>query len=87
MPQVFPKSANPWSRGSLVAALFLLVGLGWLVMVLQRSDFVTAANRLPEQPVEFSHPHHVGGLGIDCRYCHTSVEVPARRGSRRPRRA
>ena len=28
-----------------------------------------------EQPVPFSHEHHVSGLGIDCRYCHTSVEV------------
>ena len=28
-----------------------------------------------DQPVPFSHEHHVGGLGSDCRYCHTAVET------------
>jgi len=45
------------------------------VLVIQRSDFITAANTFIEQPVQFSHQHHVGGVGLDCRYCHTSVEV------------
>ena len=39
-----------------------------------RSDYVTGANTNVTQPVQFSHAHHVGGLGIDCRYCHTSVD-------------
>jgi hypothetical protein len=73
--QVFPKSANYWSRGSIFALLFLLFGLGWMILTLQRSDFVTTANQFVEQPVQFSHQHHAGGIGIDCRYCHTSVEV------------
>jgi len=51
--------------------------LAWMVLVLQRSDFVTAANTFVDQPVQFSHQHHVGGIGIDCRYCHNSVEVAA----------
>src|ERR687894_1482746 len=80
MPQVFPKAANPWSRASLVGVLFLLLGAGWLVALVQRSDFVTAAHQFVEQPVQFSHQHHVGGIGIDCRYCHTSVEVAASAG-------
>jgi hypothetical protein len=80
MPQVFPKSANPWSRASLVGVLFVVLGLGWTIAMLQRSDFVTAANSFIEQPVQFSHQHHVGGIGIDCRYCHTSVEVSATAG-------
>lgn len=75
MPQVFPKSANPWSRASLVGVLFLVLGLGWIVALVQRSDYVTSANAFVEQPVQFSHQHHVGGIGIDCRYCHTAVEV------------
>ena len=80
MPQVFPKSANQWSRASLVGVLFVLLGAGWAVALAQRSDFATAANEFIEQPVQFSHQHHAGGIGIDCRYCHTSVEVASSAG-------
>ena len=75
MSQVFPKSANPWSKASLIFLLFLVVLGGWTILTLQRSDFVTTANEYIEQPVQFSHQHHAGGIGIECRYCHTSVEV------------
>jgi hypothetical protein len=75
MSQVFPKSANAWSKASVIAILFLVLTLGWVVLTLQRSDFVTSANQYIEQPVQFSHQHHAGGIGIECRYCHTSVEV------------
>lgn len=75
MSQIFPKSANAWSKASIFAVLGLVVTLGAAVGVLQRSDFVTTANTNREQPVQFSHQHHVGGIGIDCRYCHSSVEV------------
>lgn len=80
MSQIFPRSANAWSKASIGALLFFLVGLGWAVLVLQRSDFVTAANQFKEQPVQFSHQHHVGGIGIDCRYCHATVEIAASAG-------
>jgi hypothetical protein len=75
MSQVFPKSANAWSKASIIALVFVLLGLGWLILTIQRSDFVTSANNFIEQPVQFSHQHHAGGIGIECRYCHTSVEV------------
>jgi hypothetical protein len=75
MSQVFPKSANAWSKASIIAIVFVLLGLGTVVLTIQRSDFVTSANQFVEQPVQFSHQHHNGGIGIDCRYCHTSVEV------------
>ena len=77
MPQIFPKSANAWSKASIFMVLGLVLTLGWTIMVLQRSDFVTAADTAVDQPVQFSHQHHVGGIGIDCRYCHNSVEVAA----------
>jgi hypothetical protein len=75
MSQVFPRSANAWSKASILAVVFVLLGLGLVVLTIQRSDFVTNANRFIEQPVQFSHQHHAGGIGIECRYCHTSVEV------------
>ena len=75
MSQVFPKSANAWSKASVITIVFGLLGLGWVILTIQRSDFVTSANEFVEQPVQFSHQHHAGGIGIDCRYCHTSVEV------------
>ena len=75
MSQVFPKNANAWSKASLITIVFVLIGLGWAVLTLQRSDLVTGANEFIEQPVQFSHQHHAGGIGIECRYCHTSVEV------------
>jgi Cytochrome c7 and related cytochrome c len=80
MSQIFSKSANAWSKASIFAVLGLLAMVGGAVGVLQRSDFVTTANTFRPQPVQFSHQHHVGGIGIDCRYCHTSVEVSSTAG-------
>ena len=80
MSQIFSKSANAWSKASIFTVLGLVVALGGAVGVFQRSDVVTAANTFKEQPVQFSHQHHVGGIGIDCRYCHTSVEVSSTAG-------
>ena len=77
MSQIFPKSANAIARFTLIGLLLVVGLLGWIVVMLMRSDLVTGANTNIEQPVQFSHAHHVGGIGIDCRYCHTSVEEAA----------
>ena len=60
----------------MAAIVVLLVG-GWLLVVLMRSPWQTRQQETIVQPVQFSHAHHVGGVGIDCRYCHTSVEKSA----------
>ena len=52
----------------------LLAALSSVSYVLYRSPYVSAADVTYWQPVPFSHKHHVGVLGFDCRYCHTSVE-------------
>ena len=80
MSQIFPKSANAWSKASIITVLGLVAFIGAMLPVLQRSDFVTTANTSKDQPVQFSHQHHVGGIGIDCRYCHTAVEVSSSAG-------
>ncbi|OFW02829.1 MAG: cytochrome C [Acidobacteria bacterium RIFCSPLOWO2_02_FULL_68_18] len=75
MPQIFGRSANTLARASLVGLLLMAGGLIGLLMVLGRSSYVTRAQEFVEQPIQFSHLHHVGDDGIDCRYCHTSVET------------
>ena len=59
---------------SLVALLFIAGSVGLVLAQLQRSSYVTRQYEPRVQTPPFSHQHHVGGLGIDCRYCHTSVE-------------
>jgi hypothetical protein len=73
--QIFHRSANVISRASIYAGIFTLAFVLWGCIQLQRSPYVTYAGVVRPQPVPFSHQHHVGGLGIDCRYCHTSVET------------
>jgi len=77
MAQIFHPSANTFSRVSLFGALFIVVGLLFLAAAVTRSPWVTGAQIPREQPIQFSHERHVGGNGIDCRYCHTSVEESA----------
>ena len=75
MPQIFRPSANTLSKLGLASILLLVGGLIGLAMLLGRSSYVTRANEYIVQPVQFSHLHHVLDDGIDCRYCHTSVET------------
>jgi hypothetical protein len=75
VPQIFHPSTNTISRLSIFGLLFLLLGALWLLAAIDRSSYVTDAGVVRAQPVQFSHQHHVAGLGIDCRYCHTSVET------------
>jgi len=74
MPQIFHGSANTLSRFSIFGAVFFVAGLLGLFNEVNRSTWVTEAHVAREQPIQFSHERHVGGNGIDCRYCHTSVE-------------
>jgi hypothetical protein len=74
MAQVFHHSTNTLSRVSLFGGIFIIGFLVWAWAELNASHYATRAKVPVEQPVPFSHEHHVGGLGIDCRYCHTSVE-------------
>ncbi len=77
MAQIFRPSANTLAKASIVGVVLLLGLLGWFINIFARSDYVTEVGNPPEQPVPFSHKHHVADVGIDCRYCHTSVETSA----------
>jgi hypothetical protein len=77
MPQIFHRSTNTYSRVSIFGAVFFLGLLLWLFGAWSRSSWATQAGVAREQPVPFSHAHHVGDVGLDCRYCHTSVETSA----------
>jgi hypothetical protein len=77
MPQIFHRSTNTLSRVSIFGAAFMGAAGLWLILEINRSPYVTRAFEAREQPVPFSHAHHVGGIGIECRYCHTSVDRSA----------
>jgi hypothetical protein len=74
MAQIFHPSTNTISRVSIFGAVFIVAGLLWIAAQVHRSPWSTEAHVAKEQPIQFSHERHVGGNGIDCRYCHTSVE-------------
>jgi hypothetical protein len=74
MAQVFDRSSNALVRLSLVLTGLIVIALGVTLNELQRSPWVTRQGQRADQPVPFSHKHHVEGLGLQCQYCHTSVE-------------
>ncbi len=75
MPQIFHRSTNTFSRVSIFGAIFVLAAVILALGALVRSSYATGVGNPVEQPVQFSHKHHVGDDGLDCRYCHTSVET------------
>jgi len=81
MAQIFPRATNQIAKASIalgVVVAAMIVGI--VLFAFPRSAYVTRQKEAREQPVPFYHKHHVGGIGIDCRYCHTSVEHSATAG-------
>jgi len=77
VPQVFHRSTNTFAKVSIFGALIVIAAVAYGLNLINRSSYVTGAGVAREQPIQFSHRHHAGELGIDCRYCHTSVENAA----------
>ena len=75
MPQIFAKGSNSLARATLVGAMVGFFSLWAFGYAVYRSPYTTDVDVPLAQPVPFSHQHHVSGLGLDCRYCHTSVET------------
>ncbi len=80
MPQIFHRSTNTLAKLSIFGGLFIIGFATWCLAEINRSSWNTGAFVEREQPVQFSHKHHAGDDGIDCRYCHTSVEISASAG-------
>lgn len=74
MSQLFRPSINIIVKISLLAIVLVLVGLAGLVYLFVKSPYMTEVGVAKAQPVLFSHEQHVGDLGLDCRYCHSTVE-------------
>jgi len=74
MAQIFHRSTNLISRASIFGGVLGIGGLAFALYAIAMSPWYTEQNVVRQQPVPFSHRHHAGELGIDCRYCHTSVE-------------
>ena len=80
MSQIFHRSTNTLSKISILSAVFVAALLLGVFMIVDRAGYTTRKGITLTQPIPFSHEHHVAGLGIDCRYCHTSVEISATAG-------
>jgi hypothetical protein len=80
MAQIFNRSTNTIAKATIYGGVFIAAFFGWIFMVLDRSSYNTGQGIVVQQPVPFSHDHHTAGLGIDCRYCHTTVETSAYAG-------
>lgn len=80
MAQLFHRGANNIAKASLVVAIVLAGVAFYAYTQIARSSYLTGRYLEKQQPVQFSHKHHVGDDGIDCRYCHTSVETAASAG-------
>ena len=74
MSQIFHHSSNALARITIFGGVFIIGFVGWAGYQLDASHYATRQEVPRDQPVPFSHAHHVGGIGIDCRYCHTTVE-------------
>ncbi len=75
MAQIFHPSTNTISKVTIFGGVVLVVVLAGFFAAINRSSYVTEVGVARAQPVPFSHKHHVADDGIDCRYCHTSVET------------
>ena len=80
MAQIFQRSANTMFKAAIVAAVLLGGVTFFAITQYARSSYLTGQYLDRQQPVQFSHKHHSGDDGIDCRYCHTAVETSSNAG-------
>lgn len=77
MAQIFHRSANSLTKVVIISTLIIVSILLGILLNINRIYYVNQVNIPKDQPVPFSHKHHVTGMGLDCRYCHSTVETTA----------
>jgi hypothetical protein len=80
MAALFPPWSNTLLRLGVGAIGATVVALVAGLFIFVRTPSRRGQNEPPDQPVQFDHRHHNGDDGIDCRYCHASVETQASAG-------
>jgi hypothetical protein len=80
MAQLFSPTVDLAAKLVILGVVVALVGGTYSFYLLNRSPYWTNVGVALDQPVPFSHEHHVGDLGIDCRFCHTSVATSSYAG-------
>lgn len=75
MNQIFHPSVNTIAKASIIGTVLILAGLSIGLYYLVRSPYLAGVDVVVAQPVPFSHMNHVTDRGLDCRYCHPSVET------------
>jgi hypothetical protein len=80
MAQLFRPSSNTIAKVGIVVVALLAASTLSIAYIIDRGPWITSVRIAPEQPIPFSHKHHVKDDGIDCRYCHTSVETSSYAG-------
>ncbi len=78
--QLFHPVTNTIARTSIFGGIVILGALVWVIAQISTSDYMNNTRVALPQPVQFSHDHHVDGLGISCQYCHTTVEKSSNAG-------
>jgi hypothetical protein len=74
MTQIFHRSTNMLARVSIYGSVLIVIAVSFVLYKVGEASYFTTIGLAQPQPVPFSHKHHTTQLGIDCRYCHTSVE-------------
>ena len=80
MGQIFRQSSNKLSRFSILSVCLLIFMTCLSAYAFFQSSYYNDVGVFKEQPIQFSHKHHVQGLGLDCRFCHSAVEKSANAG-------
>ena len=74
MSALFPPWTNTLSKATLLCALLAVTSFFTFLLIWVRSPLFTHQDAVEEQPLQFDHRHHTRDDGIDCRYCHNTVD-------------